>query len=415
MISEEKREELDRYGQAHILRFYEQLSDAEKEILENQIEKIDFKAIEGLYRQICAKEEEKPSRITPIPCAVESSWTNAQRQKYYRRGIEIMRQGKYAAVTMAGGQGTRLGHNGPKGTFVVCVPEQKSLFEIQCGRLKARAEECGRTIPWYIMTSEENDEATKRFFRENDYFGYPKESVLFFRQYMLPMLTPDGKLILEEKYKIREGADGHGGIFKAMLKRGVIADMRRRGVEWIFTGGIDNILVRPADPCFLGYLAENGYALGGKSILKRDAFEKAGVFCKKNQKPFVIEYTEISPEMAEQTNEAGEYVYGDAHILCNLFQISVFEKMGAEGLPYHAAYKKAAFIEDSGNKTVPEQPNAYKFEAFIFDAFAFYDEMGILRVEREREFAPIKNKAGEDSPETAQKLYISDAKEHKQR
>ena len=410
MISEEIREKLNQYGQAHILRFYDELNKEEIELLEKQIETINFEMIGNLYRQIRQQQEESSVRIEPIPCTVETTWTEEQRKKYYNTGTEILKEGKYAAVTMAGGQGTRLGHNGPKGTFQIQVPETISLFEIQCRRLKLRAEKCGKSIPWYIMTSEENDAETKRFFQENGFFGYPEEDIFFFRQFMLPMLDSEGKMILEEKYKIKEGADGHGGIFKAMLKRGVIEDMKRRGVKWIFTGGIDNVLVRLEDPCFIGFLAENGYELGGKSIIKRDAYEKAGVFCKKNQKPFVIEYTEISPELAELTDAAGEFVYGDAHILCNMFQIGVFEKMGAEGLPYHPAHKKAAFIDSAGNRIVPEVPNAYKFESFIFDAFAFYQEMGILRVERNHEFAPIKNQTGEDSPDTAQNLYLADQK-----
>ncbi len=413
MISEEMRAKLNRYGQAHILRFYEELNRSQKEILENQIAEIDFESMETVFRQICQSQAEKPAQIEPIPCTVKASWTKEEQQTYHRKGLEILRAGKYAAVTMAGGQGTRLGHDGPKGTFQIRIPEEISLFAIQCRRLKARSEECGKTIPWYIMTSEENDADTKRFFQENDYFGYPREDIVFFRQFMLPMLDAGGKLLLEEKYKIKEGADGHGGIFKAMLQRGVLQDLRRRGIEWIFTGGIDNVLVRLADPSFLGFLAENGYELGGKSILKRDAYEKAGVFCKKNRKPYVIEYTEISPELADCRGTSGEFVYGDAHILCNLFRIGVFEKMGGAGLPYHAAYKKAAHIGPDGNKIVPDRPNAYKFESFLFDAFAFYDDMGILRVDREREFAPIKNKTGEDSPETAQQLYIADAKEQR--
>ena len=409
MISEEMREKLNRYRQAHLIRFYGELSAAEKGLLESQLETIEFALMERLFRQIQEQKAEPPAGIEPIPCAVEAAWTTQEKQKYYFRGMDILRDGKYAAVTMAGGQGTRLGHPGPKGTFRIYVPEEISLFEIQCRRLKARSEECGKIIPWYIMTSEENDAETKRFFRENGFFGYPEEDIVFFRQFMLPMLDQNGKLLLEEKYKIREGADGHGGIFRAMRKRGITEDLKRRGIEWVYTGGIDNVLARPADPLLIGYLAENHYELGGKSIIKRDAYEKAGVFCRKNGRPFVIEYTEIPAELAEQRDDAGAFVYGDAHILCNLFRTDVFDKMGEEGLPYHAACKKASFIDAEGRRIEPDQPNAYKFEAFLFDAFSFYQKMGILRVEREREFAPIKNRTGEDSPETAQKLYAEAA------
>ena len=413
MIPEKLRMQLAEYGQEHVLRFYDTLSGKQREALTAQLEAIDFPLLNTLYRQAVRLEAESEAKIEPISSVVEAQLSREDRQGYYQRGMALLRRGRYAAVTMAGGQGTRLGHDGPKGTFALELPERVSLFEIQCRRLLARSQECGVTIPWYIMTSVENDAATKDFFQEHDYFGYPPQDIQFFTQFMLPMLDLNGKLILEEPYKIKEGADGHGGIFRAMLRRGVLEDMKRRGVEWIFTGGIDNVLVRLEDPCFLGFLAENGYELGGKSVYKRNAQEKAGVFCKKDGHPFVMEYTEIPPEYAELKNGAGDYVYGDAHILCNLFHRSVFEKMGSEGLPYHTARKKAAYLNERGEKATPAEPNAYKFEAFIFDAFAFYQDMGILRIEREHEFAPVKNQTGEDSPETARKLYLADAESQK--
>ena len=317
-----------------------------------------------------------------------------------------MREGKFAAVTMAGGQGTRLGHNGPKGTYDIGLSDHMSLFEIQCMRLKKKKEELGVNIPWYIMTSKENDAATRAFFEEHNYFGYDKDSVMFFIQCMLPMIhKEDGRIVLCEKGKIKEGADGHGGIFTAMLRSGVAADMKRRGIAWIFVGGIDNVLVRLCDPVFVGFMEASGNMIGGKSLIKRDPYEKAGVFCKKDGKPYVIEYTEISDEMANLKDEAGNWVYGDAHILCNMFHISVFDTMGDKGLPYHTAVKKAAYIDESGALHTPEKPNAYKFEAFIFDAFHFFDDMAILRIKREEEFAPVKNKEGEDSPATARALF----------
>ena len=405
MISEQIKEKYVKAGQAHVLAFENELSTDECSLLEKQLNNIDLDLAATLFD----KKDEPCSddlSVEPIPCTVQANLSKEENDKYTAEGVNIMKNGEYAVVTMAGGQGTRLGHKGPKGTFYVNVPESISLFEIQCRRLKKRSEECGRNIPWYIMTSEENDSDTQKFFVENNYFGYSKEDIFFFKQYMLPMLNEEGKLVLEEKYKIKEGADGHGGIFRAMLGRGVIDDMKKRGIKWIFVGGIDNILVQLADPCFLGYISLNGYKLGGKSLIKRDAYEKAGVFCKKGGKPFVIEYTEISPELAELVNDNGEFVYGDAHILCNMFNIEVFEKMGDKGLPYHTAHKKTSYINEKGENITPDKPNAYKYEAFIFDAFTYYDDMGIFRVKREHEFAPIKNKTGEDSPETASKLYI---------
>lgn len=404
MISKELKEKYIKAGQDHVFQFENELSNDEKSMLERQLENIDLDTAADLFNKTedCAEAVD----VQPIPCIVEEKLSNAKRAEYIEAGANIIKSGKYAVVTMAGGQGTRLGHQGPKGTFFVNVPNPVSLFEIQCRRLKKWSDKCGRIIPWYIMTSEENDTQTQMFFKENNFFGYPEKDVFFFKQYMLPMLDENGKLILEEKYKVKEGADGHGGIFRAMLGRGVIADMKDRGIEWIFVGGIDNILVQLADPCFLGYISNEGFMLGGKSLIKRDPYEKAGVFCKKNGKPFVIEYTEISSELAELVDKNGEFVYGDAHILCNMFNIEVFEKMSGKGLPYHTAHKKTSYINANGEKITPDSPNAYKYEAFIFDAFAYYNDMGIFRVKREHEFAPIKNKTGEDSPQTASKLYL---------
>ncbi len=411
MISENIKNKFIEAGQEHLFKYENELDESQQKSLEAQLSNINLDLITRLYNQTKQKVAETNLNIEPVSCDLKQNWSEDTRKKYAHTGEELIKSGKYAVVTMAGGQGTRLGHDGPKGTFYVNVPEHISLFEIQCNRLKKANEAYKCIIPWYIMTSEENNAATIAFFEENNYFGYPKENIYFFKQYMLPMIDVNGKIILDEKHKIKEGADGHGGIFRAIIGRGILDDMKKRGVEWIFTCGIDNILVRPADAEFIGFVAASGYKLGGKSLVKRDAYEKAGVFCKKNSRASVVEYTEIPKELAELKNESGQFVYADAHILCNLFHVDVFGKMGGEGLPYHEAFKKAPYINENGERIIPEEPNAYKFEAFIFDAFEYYEDMGILRVERNKEFAPIKNKTGEDSPESAQKLYLDDIAE----
>lgn len=404
-----KAQELtEKYGQQHLLAFYGELTEKQQESLLDQILSIDFELMCNLYKQAQAEMvggAEIKGEITPIGCTEKKNLTEEQLAAYDAKGRELMKNGQFAAVTMAGGQGTRLGHNGPKGTYDIGLDSHMSLFEIQAMRLKKKKEELGVNIPWYIMTSKENDAATKAHFEANNYFGYDKDSIMFFVQCMLPMIHTDGKVVLCEKWKIKEGADGHGGIFTAMIKSGVAADIKKRGVKWLFVGGIDNVLVRLCDPVFVGYMEESGKMIGGKSLIKRDPYEKAGVFCKRDGKPYVIEYTEISKEMAEMVDNDGQYIYGDAHILCNMFNASVFDIMGDKGLPYHTAFKKTAYIDANGNEVTPEKPNAYKFEAFIFDAFNFFDDMAILRIKREEEFAPVKNKEGEDSPATAKALY----------
>ena len=395
-----------KYGQEHLLAFWNEIDDSQKEQLLESVKNTDFELVMSLYKMAQSGEKNESGEIKPIGVTVQNNLSEEKRKAYRERGLEIMKNGQFASVTMAGGQGTRLGHQGPKGTYNIDVPGADSLFEIQANRLKRKSEKCGHSIPWYIMTSRENNDDTVKFFEENDYFGYPKEDVMFFRQFMLPMIDFSGRIVLEDKWKIKEGADGHGGIFRAMAANGVIEDMVKRGVKWAFIGGIDNVLVKLCDEEFAGFLDTEGYPIGGKSLIKRDPYEKAGVFCLKDGLPFVVEYTEVSKEMAEMTDSSGEFVYGDAHILCNMFGIEALKSMKGKGLPYHVAVKKTAYIDADGNKITPEKPNAYKFEAFIFDAFSMAGSMGIYRVSRENEFAPVKNKEGEDSPETARAMYL---------
>lgn len=303
------------------------------------------------------------------------------------------------------GNGTRLGHNGPKGTFDLGLNSHKTIFELLCDNLKEAHKLYDTYVPWYIMTSKQNQEETEEFFKQKNYFGYPKEKILFFTQGELPVLNEQGKLLLDKNKKINEAADGHGGIFVSMRKNGIIENMKQKGIKWAFIGPVDNILVKMVDTVFVGLCEEKRVFAGGKSIVKAYPEEKVGVFCKKQEKPSVIEYTEISKEMAELKDKKGNLIYGESHINCNLFHINVIEEISKDKLPYHSAYKKIEYLDEKGKVVKPEKPNAYKFESFIFDAFEQLDDIAILRVKREEEFAPIKNAEGKDSPETARNLY----------
>ncbi|MCL2382769.1 MAG: UTP--glucose-1-phosphate uridylyltransferase [Oscillospiraceae bacterium] len=299
-----------------------------------------------------------------------------------------------------------MGHPGPKGTFMLGISGQdKSLFEILCDRFKEVKEKYGTSIPWYIMTSKENNEETEEFFKANDYFGYPKEDVRFFMQGELPMVDIKGKILLDEDGLIKLAADGHGGLLTAMEKNNINKDMKERGMEWFVINGIDNPLIGVLDPIFIGITLEKQLLSASKSTGKLNPEEKVGVFCKKNGNPSIVEYIEISEEMANARDENGELLYGDSNIVCHLFNINEFEKIMNKKLPYKAAFKKASYLDENGNYQEPTEPNSYKFEAFIFDAFEMLDDMVVFRVKREDEFAPIKNACGNDSPETARKLY----------
>ena len=404
---EKAQEIVKNYGQEHLLKFYDNLEKGKQEELLDQILETDFELLKKLYENINVQEEHK-DEITPIPYVDKSKMTEEELEKYRKIGEEEIKKNKYAIVTMAGGQGTRLGHDGPKGTYDIGLPSHKSIFEIQNDILKEANEKYGVTIPWYIMTSNANDKDTKEFFEAHNYFGYPKsESSYFFVQGELPMIDENGKLIIDENGFIKEAADGHGGVFEAMAKGGVLDDMRKRGIEWVFIAAVDNVLVKMADPLLVGFAIKNGYQIASKTIPKNGPQERVGVFCKKDGMPYVIEYTEISEEMANARDENGELLYGESHVLLNLFNISTLEEIEKYKLPYHTAHKKSDYMDENGNMIKPEKPNAYKFETFLFDAFAKMPEIGLIRGKREEDFSPVKNAEGSDSPETARRDYIN--------
>ena len=400
---EEIRRTLKKYNQEHLLNFYEKLDEQKQGKLLEQIENIDFELINSLYDKTKKENVNENAKIEPIDF-IDKYKLNENYKHYEEIGEKAIRAGKLAVVTMAGGQGTRLGHNGPKGTFDIGLDSHKSLFELLLDYIKEQNAKYNVQIPWFIMTSKENNQATVDFFEKNKYFGYEK-NIYFFIQGQLPMVDTEGKILIGEDYLIKEAADGHGGVYESLVKSKMVDKMKELGIEWVFIGGVDNCLVKMVDPVLMGIAIDKGVTAAGKSVVKANPHEKVGAFCKKNGKPSVVEYSEITDEMAEATDENGELLYGESHILCNLFNISAIERMGSEPLPYHSAFKKATYIDKDGNKVVPTSPNAFKFEAFLFDAFGEVDDMAILRVKREEEFAPVKNAEGVDSPETARELY----------
>ena len=407
---ERAKQILKEYNQEHLLNCYDKLSEDNKQKLINQILTIDFNQIIDLYQNTKKIINIEEGKIEPIPYVDKSKLTKEELSEYEKIGAEIINRGKYAVVTMAGGQGTRLGFTAPKGTFKIGGGCNKSLFEALSDTIKEAEEKYNTEIPWYIMTSRENNDATVEFFEENKYFGLNKNNVIFFKQGELPMIDTEGKILLDENGIIKEAADGHGGVFEAMSKNYILEDMKSRGIDWVFISGVDNVLAGLVDAVATGLAVENNMKATGKSVVKANPKEKVGVFCKKNGKPYVIEYTEITDDMAEAVDESGELLYGESHILCNLFNREALEEIGKNKLKYHSAFKKAKYINSDGELIVPNKPNAYKFEAFIFDAFERLDEIAVLRVKREDEFAPLKNASGTDSPDTARQLYLNHLK-----
>ncbi len=397
---------LKEYNQEHIIKYMENLNEKEKEELEDQILKIDFHQLTELYENAKKMIEIKENKIEKIDYIDKQKMSNSQKQQLSDIGGAVVATGKYAVVTMAGGQGSRLEHPGPKGTFKLDVyGKGKYLFEILVDNLKEANKKYQTTIPWYIMTSKENHDETYQFLEKNNYFGYDKNYVTLFMQGELPLVSLDGKLLIGKNKLVKLASDGNGGTFASLRLSGALADMKERGIEWVFIGSVDNVLLKMVDTILLGFAIDKGVQIASKSIVKANPHEKVGVFCKMNGHPKVIEYSELPEKMAEEIDDDGELRYGESHVMCNLFTIDAIEEISKQPLIYHSAIKKNSYLDENGKEIIPSEKNCYKFEAFIFDAFTFFDDIAILRGKREEDFAPVKNKEGVDSPKTAKELY----------
>lgn len=403
---EKSQEILAKYNQNHIIDYMNELDNEEKEKLANQVLELDFEEIKELYEKTFEEIYVDLEQLEPIKGINPSKLSKEEIEELEKIGQNTIKQNKFAVATMAGGQGTRLGHNLPKGTYKMNLNgEEKFLFQIIVENLERANKKYNVIIPWYIMTSRENNRETVSFLEEHNYFGYPKEYVYIFKQGELPLINEQGKLLIGENHLIKEASNGNGGIFNSMRKTGVIEDLEKRGIEWIFIGSVDNILLKMVDTMLLGLTIKNQNKIGTRTVLKRSPEERVGVLCKQNGKVKVIEYTELPKEIARITNENGELVFGESHIMCNLFSLDAIKKASTKELEYHIAFKRATFLDKDNNLVTPEEPNAYKFEQFVFDSFKLFDNISILRGKREEDFAPVKNKDGEDSPKTAKKLY----------
>lgn len=397
---------LEKYHQEHLLNYANLLSKEQEKQLEEQIARIDFEQLNTLYKETQKEKYIEEKNIEYIHYTDKQKLTQERKKQLEKVGEEIIKKGSYAVITLAGGQGTRLGHKGPKGTYCLTTKNgTKYIFEIIVDTLKQAQKKYGVSIPWYIMTSKENHEETVKFLETQKYFGYPSNKVKFFVQGELPLVDTQGKVMLDENKAIKEAADGNGGIYEAIAKSGFIEEMKTNNIEWIFISNIDNILSNFVDPLLVGLTMEQNQKIAAKSVAKSSPKERVGVFCKVNGKPKVIEYIDLPEELAEERDENGELLYGEGNFGNYLMHRNVLENLADVKLPYHAAFKKCAYLNEEGKYIEPETPNAYKFEAFIFDVFARYDDITVLRVKREDEFAPVKNKTGEDSPQTAVALY----------
>lgn len=402
--------ELKKYNQEHLLMFFDELNSYEREKLLNQLSTINYEKINSLYNSLKNYSIPTDEVIEPLDYYIKNDFTESEKSLLNDIGENILRQNTYAIITMAGGQGTRLGHKGPKGTFELNLyPEKKSLFEILAIKITEANEKYNINIPWYIMTSEDNNDETINFFKEKKYFGLHKENIYFFTQNKLPLVSFDGKILMAEPHKIHEVSNGNGDIFDSLGKNNLIETMKQNGIKWTFISGIDNILADISDSLFLGLTINNNTQIGSKTIFKKDAFSHDWVFCKKNNKPSMLGYERITEDLTNAKIN-NKYLYREINILCHIFSIDALEKCSELDLPYHMASKKNIYINDEGMKIFPNKPNSYKFEKFIFDSFKYFDNITLLRVNPDEEFAPIKNPEGVYSPMSATKLYIKQQK-----
>lgn len=393
---------LKKNKQLQLWKYYEILEKEEKRELVSQILKIDFPKMKKLYDNSFFDEDIDLNKVSPLEYIEKEKISKKDKEEYISLGLDIIKRGEYAVVTMAGGSGTRLGFSGPKGAYELELNKERiSLFEIQVRQLLEIKEKYNITISWYIMTSNDNYQETINFFIKNNYFNYDKEKIYFFTQKQLPVLDKKGNILLEDKSKILMSSNGNGDVFAALKRNKLLEQMKKSNIKWVLFMGIDNILAKVVDPLFLGATLKNNYSLSSKTKFKKEALEKNAVFAKYNDKPFILLYSYITEEFSNRKDENG-YLYRDINIANHLINIKEIEKYSYINMPYHRAYKKSNYYD---NKMIIEtEANSYKFEKFIFDSFKNTNNMLLYRV-GEEEFAPIKNKEGDNSPKTAKALY----------
>jgi UDP-N-acetylglucosamine/UDP-N-acetylgalactosamine diphosphorylase len=413
--------------QDHVLKHVADLSDSEKVSLLKQLQGIKVEDLSSMLESALSEQKTTSDDIQSFVGTVRRSTDAAQVKESRTVGLKAIRSGEVAALVLAGGQGTRLGFDGPKGKYDIGLPSGRTLFQLfaeRIARLGELADDSTTTtttaaIPFYIMTSPINHNDTVSFFKENSYFGLSSENVKLFQQGMLPCLTNEGKIIMQSSHEVAMAPDGNGGIYSSLAASGTLDDMARRGVKYIHVFSIDNALTKPADPVFVGYCISQGADCGNKVVWKAAPHEKVGVMASnKANKPCVVEYSDITTEMAERTddNDINRLVFGAGNI-CNHFYTLDFLRdvvLPNFGDMYHVAQKKIPFYNEQSKETItPTTNNGIKLESFIFDVFPLSTKMAVLDVLREQEFAPVKNAPGSptDSPDTARMLISSQAKQ----
>lgn len=391
---------LKQHKQDQVIAWYDTLDDAGKKKLDKQVTQIDWKLLDLIENN---KETQERGKLEPLS-AVEVQEIEKNKAKYEEIGLTAIREGKVGAVLLAGGQGTRLGFDKPKGMFNVGETKEVYIFERLVRNLMDVTDNAGVFIPLYVMTSDKNNDDTVAFFKEKNYFGYPEEYVKFFIQDMAPAVDYNGKLYMEAKDQLALSPNGNGGWFASMDKAGILEDVHKRGVEWLNVFAVDNVLQRIADPAFVGATIDSGCVSGAKVVRKADPNERVGVLCLEDGKPSIVEYYEMTEEIINSRKENGDLAYNFGVILNYLFRVDKLEEIMNTTMPTHIVEKKIPYIDEKGALIKPEEPNGYKFEMLVLDMIHLLDNCLSYEVVRNKEFAPIKNKTGVDSVESARAL-----------
>ncbi len=387
---------LEERGQLQLLDYYEELTEDKRQLLLDDIENTNFSIVKNLNKQ--AKKRGKLSPVT----AVTVQDILRRKANFESVGLDLLSEGKVAAVLLAGGQGSRLGFNKPKGMFNIGETRELSIFEQQMVNIQEVTARTGRHFLLLIMTSVENHDETVKFFEDNNCFGYPRDRVKFFKQDVAPTCDFNGKIYLNEKHRVSLAPNGNGGWYSSLVNSGLGRVLERENVEWLNVYSVDNVLQRICDPSFIGATVLKGCRCGAKVVKKVNADEKVGVLCLENGKPAIVEYYEM-PENLKNKKKKGELVYRYGVTLNYLFNVHDLNLTLSGKLPYHLAEKAIPHMEN-GERVTPSEPCGYKFETLVVDMVAHMGSCLAYEVEREKEFAPVKNATGCDSVESAREL-----------
>ncbi len=411
------RQLLDKYNQSHLLTFWSELDEKQQHNLLTQIEQLEFDRIEEKINQYIKNPVSRGSSgdFSAAPAYSALPKTAQQKEKYgiaKQLGMELISSGKVAAFVVAGGQGTRLGFDVPKGDFAISPVKNKTLFRLFAEQIAAAGKKFNFQPRWYVMTSPLNHAQTLEIFRRNDFYGFKPEDVFIFQQGIEVNFSMDGKILLAEKGALSASPDGHGGSLKALYQSGAAADMKRCGIDYISYFQVDNPLINIFDPLFIGLHVMDKAEMSSKALAKAGPFERVGSFYQVDGKIRVIEYSDLRKELAEKKNPDGSLVFSLGSIAIHIINRSFVERLNIKGfaLPYHRAVKKIPYIDlRTGRAVEPQKPNGVKLETFVFDALSLAQRSVILKISRSEEFAPVKNAVGTDSPQVAKKMMTARA------